>query len=102
MRSALRKLCQHGIEALRPQRVNDRWRKCMYASRGDAEQAPALEPRRGRSGHHIVLKGFSQKVESRKAGAVAAQRENGALVSVLRTCARGRPEAPYAVFCQIW
>jgi hypothetical protein len=33
MRSALRKLCTHGIEALRPQKVNNKWRK------------PAISPR---------------------------------------------------------
>jgi len=37
MRSALRKLCQHGIEALRPQRVNDRWRKPMVSRRVAAD-----------------------------------------------------------------
>ncbi|KAL3768882.1 hypothetical protein ACHAW5_003354 [Stephanodiscus triporus] len=26
MRSALRQLCRHGVEALRPQKVNDKWR----------------------------------------------------------------------------
>ena len=33
MRSALRQLCTHGIEALRPQKVNNKWRK------------PAISPR---------------------------------------------------------
>ena len=37
MRSALRKLCQHGIEALRPQRVNDRWRSPMVSKRVAAD-----------------------------------------------------------------
>ena len=33
MRSALRKLCRHGVEALRPQRVNDKWRKPAISKR---------------------------------------------------------------------
>ena len=33
MRSALRQLCKHGIEALRPQKVNDKWRKPKISRR---------------------------------------------------------------------
>jgi len=33
MRSALRQLCRHGIEALRPQKVNDKWRKPKISRR---------------------------------------------------------------------
>ena len=33
MRSAVRKLCQHGVEALRPQKVNDKWRKPAISRR---------------------------------------------------------------------
>jgi len=37
MRSALRQLCRHGIEALRPQKVNDRWRKPVISKRVAAD-----------------------------------------------------------------
>lgn len=37
MRSALRQLCRHGIEALRPQKVNDRWRKPVISRRVAAD-----------------------------------------------------------------
>lgn len=37
MRSALRQLCTHGIEALRPQRVNDKWRKAAVSPRVAAD-----------------------------------------------------------------
>ena len=37
MRSALRKLCQHGVEALRPQKVNDHWRKPTISKRVAAD-----------------------------------------------------------------
>lgn len=37
MRSALRQLCKHGIEALRPQRVNDKWRKPAISRRVAAD-----------------------------------------------------------------
>ena len=37
MRSALRKLCKHGIEALRPQKVNDKWRKPVISRRVAAD-----------------------------------------------------------------
>ena len=41
MRSAVRKLCQHGVEALRPQKVNDKWRKPCISRRvaGDLRKA---------------------------------------------------------------
>lgn len=37
MRSALRQLCRHGVEALRPQKVNDRWRKPAISRRVAAD-----------------------------------------------------------------
>ena len=37
MRSAVRKLCQQGIEALVPQKVNGRWRKAAVSSRVAAD-----------------------------------------------------------------
>ena len=37
MRSALRQLCTHGIEALRPQKVNNKWRKPVISSRVAAD-----------------------------------------------------------------
>ena len=37
MRSALRKLCKDGIEALRPQKVNDKWRKPVISKRVAAD-----------------------------------------------------------------
>lgn len=33
MRSALKQLCRHGVEALRPQKVNDKWRKPAVSKR---------------------------------------------------------------------
>lgn len=41
MRSALRKLCQQGVEALRPQKVNEKWRKPAISRRvaGDLRKA---------------------------------------------------------------
>ncbi|KAL7449533.1 hypothetical protein ACHAWC_002804, partial [Mediolabrus comicus] len=41
MRSAVRKLCQQGVEALRPQKVNDKWRKPVISRRvaGDLRKA---------------------------------------------------------------
>ena len=41
MRSAVRKLCQQGVEALRPQKVNDKWRKPAISRRvaGDLRKA---------------------------------------------------------------
>ena len=37
MRSALRQLCRHGVEALRPQKVNDKWRKPVISKRVAAD-----------------------------------------------------------------
>jgi hypothetical protein len=37
MRSALRQLCRHGVEALRPQKVNDKWRKPVISRRVAAD-----------------------------------------------------------------
>ena len=37
MRSALRQLCTHGIEALRPQKVNNKWRKPAVSPRVAAD-----------------------------------------------------------------
>ena len=37
MRSALRQLCRHGIEALRPQKVNDKWRSPRISRRVAAD-----------------------------------------------------------------
>ena len=37
MRAAVRKLCQHGIEALRPQKVNNKWRKPAVSPRVAAD-----------------------------------------------------------------
>ena len=37
MRSALRQLCTHGIEALRPQKINNKWRKPAISSRVAAD-----------------------------------------------------------------
>mmetsp|Transcript_1338 Transcript_1338/g.2043 ORF Transcript_1338/g.2043 Transcript_1338/m.2043 type:complete len:161 (-) Transcript_1338:93-575(-) len=41
MRSAVRKLCQQGVEALRPQKVNEKWRKPAISRRvaGDLRKA---------------------------------------------------------------
>ncbi len=41
MRSALRKLCQKGVEALRPQKVNEKWRRPAISRRvaGDLRKA---------------------------------------------------------------
>ncbi len=41
MRSALRKLCQQGVEALRPQKVNEKWRRPAISRRvaGDLRKA---------------------------------------------------------------
>ena len=37
MRSALRQLCRHGVEALRAQKVNDKWRKPAVSKRVAAD-----------------------------------------------------------------
>mmetsp|Transcript_7328 Transcript_7328/g.16059 ORF Transcript_7328/g.16059 Transcript_7328/m.16059 type:complete len:162 (+) Transcript_7328:89-574(+) len=37
MRSALKQLCRHGLEALRPQKFNDRWRKPVVSKRVAAD-----------------------------------------------------------------
>lgn len=37
MRSALRQLCTHGIEALRPQKINNKWRKPAVSPRVAAD-----------------------------------------------------------------
>lgn len=37
MRSAIKKLCQHGVQALRPQKVNDKWRKSAVSPRVAAD-----------------------------------------------------------------
>ncbi|KAL7461125.1 hypothetical protein ACHAXS_001556 [Conticribra weissflogii] len=37
MRTALKKLCQHGVQALRPQKVNDKWRKPAVSGRVAAD-----------------------------------------------------------------
>mmetsp|Transcript_1265 Transcript_1265/g.1747 ORF Transcript_1265/g.1747 Transcript_1265/m.1747 type:complete len:163 (-) Transcript_1265:76-564(-) len=41
MRSAVRKLCQQGVEALRPQKVNEKWRRPAISRRvaGDLRKA---------------------------------------------------------------
>mmetsp|Transcript_16131 Transcript_16131/g.27243 ORF Transcript_16131/g.27243 Transcript_16131/m.27243 type:complete len:160 (-) Transcript_16131:96-575(-) len=41
MRSAVRKLCQQGVEALRPQKLNEKWRKPAISRRvaGDLRKA---------------------------------------------------------------
>ncbi|KAL7488839.1 hypothetical protein ACHAWX_000229 [Stephanocyclus meneghinianus] len=85
MRSALRHLCQHGIEALRPQKVNNKWRKPIISPRVAADLRK-LAIRSGTYGQFDTATGIGWDPlwDAPKAKPIAVKDANGDSIMVMK------------------